>query len=128
MEKQTAVLCALRQPLYITYTIKIKQGMLMQFGKVIGNIVSTRKTPCGIGLPLLVVQLLNDELQPVDKAVACTDSINARIGDIVLTCGSSSARMTERTRNVCTDNAIIAVVETVSHGKTDVYRKDSNSE
>ncbi len=97
----------------------------MQFGKVIGNIISTRKTQCGVGLPLLVVQLLNEQLQPTGKTIACTDAMNARQGDIVLTCGSSSARMTERTHGVCTDNTIVAIVEMVSHGKTDVYRKDA---
>ncbi|MBN2007850.1 EutN/CcmL family microcompartment protein [candidate division KSB1 bacterium] len=100
----------------------------MQFGKVIGNIIASRKSPCGVGLPLLVVRLLDENLQPTAKTIACTDTVNARQGDIVLTCGSSSARMTERTKHVCTDNAIIAVIDTVSQNKTDFYRKDSNSE
>ena len=97
----------------------------MQFGKVIGNVISTCKTKCGVGLPLLVVQLLDERLQPVGKTIACSDAMNARQGDIVLTCGSSSARMTERTKNVCTDNAIVAIVEIISESKKDIYKKDS---
>ncbi len=97
----------------------------MQFGKVIGNVISTSKTKCGVGLPLLVIQLLDEKLRPHGKTIVCTDAMNARQGDIVLTCGSSSARMTEQTKSVCTDNTIVAIVEIVSKSKEDVYKKDT---
>ncbi len=95
----------------------------MQFGKVIGNVVSTRKTGKTISHRILVVRHLDENLKPLKKTYACIDTVNARIGDIVLTCSSSSARMTAVTRGVCTDNSIIGIVDIVSKSKKNVYRK-----
>ena len=93
----------------------------MQFGKVIGNVVSTHKTGKTEGLPLLVVRHLDENLNPKSKSYVCTDTINAKIGDVVLTCSSASARMTTKTKDVCTDNSIIAKVEIISSGRKDIY-------
>ena len=93
----------------------------MQLGRVIGNCVSTCKTECSRGIPLLIVRLLDETLKPTKKTIVCSDTVHARPGNIVLTCGSSSARMTSRTRNVCTDNAIVAIVEIISKGKLNIF-------
>lgn len=95
----------------------------MKFGKVIGNVVSTKKTGRIDGLRLLLVQELDHELKPLWSSAVCTDTVNANTGDIVLTCASSSARFTRITRDVCTDNSIIAIVDIVSMDKKDFYRK-----
>lgn len=95
----------------------------MQLGKVIGNVVSTVKTGKTEGLPLLVVRQLDEQLAPLSKTVACTDTIGARHGEVVLICSSSSARMTQRTRGVCTDNSVVAIVDAVASGKRDIYKK-----
>jgi ethanolamine utilization protein EutN len=95
----------------------------MQFGKVIGKVISTQKTPCHIGLTLLTVQLLDEILDERGKVITCTDTVQAGIGDIVLTCGSSSARMTKVTAHACTDNAVIAIVDVVTADRKDLYKK-----
>lgn len=95
----------------------------MQFGKVIGNIVATRKTGKTEGLRILIVQHLDEKLKPLPETYACIDTVNSKFGDIVLTCSSSSARMTSQTKGVCTDNSIIGVVDIVSSGKKDFYKK-----
>ncbi len=95
----------------------------MQFGQVIGNIVSTQKAGHIEGIRLLVVRRLDENLKKTSKVVACTDTVNAKAGDIVLLCSSSSARMTSTTKGVCTDHSIVAVVEMISSQKKDVYHR-----
>ena len=95
----------------------------MQFGKVVGNIVSTRKTGNIRGLRLVVIQHLDENLKPLPKTYACVDTVKAKFGDIVLTCSSSSARMTAITRGVCTDNTIVALVDLISSQNRDIYKK-----
>ena len=94
----------------------------MKFGKVIGQVVSTRKAGRVEGLRLLVVRTLDSDLKPTKKIDTCVDTVNAGMGDVVLTCSSSSARSTKLTKDVCTDNTIVAIVETVTVNRSDVYR------
>lgn len=95
----------------------------MKFGKIIGQVISPQKVDSLNGLKLLVVQYLDEKLKPVPKTAACVDSVNAHQGDIVLLVASSSARYTKITRNVCTDNTIIGIVDLISSSKMDLYKK-----
>lgn len=99
----------------------------MKLGRVIGKVVSTRKEGNLDGLKILVVQYLDDKLAATEKAAACIDSVNAGDGDIVLLVSSSSARFTSVTKNVCTDNTIVGIVDTISAGNKYLYKK-SNSD
>jgi microcompartment protein CcmK/EutM len=96
----------------------------MLFGKVIGQVIATRKTGNTEGHRLLVVRVLNSELADTPKTLVCVDTVNSRMEDVVLFCGSSSARQTALTKNVCTDSTIVGIVDTVSSGKTDRFRKE----
>jgi ethanolamine utilization protein EutN len=89
----------------------------MQFAKVIGNVVSTQKTGRVGGLPLMVVRFLDEGLKAAADTQAAVDTVGCRPGDTVLLCGSSSARMTSKTRDVCADLAIVGIVDTVTVGK-----------
>lgn len=95
----------------------------MKFGKVIGNVVSTKKTGRIDGLKLLLVNELDQELELIGRSAVCIDTVNANPGDIVLTCNSSSARCTSSTTNKCTDNTIVAIVDIISLNKMDLYKK-----
>lgn len=96
----------------------------MKFGKVIGQIISTRKAGNVEGLKLLVVHYLDEKLRETQKTAACIDTVKAKQGDIVLLCSSSSARMTKLTRHVCTDNTIVGIVDSISSNKKDWYKKE----
>ncbi len=93
----------------------------MLFATVIGNVVSTQKTGRLDGLHLAVVRFLDHALEATTKTAVAVDSVSAKPGDVVLVCGSSSARMATKTRQVCTDLTIVGVVDLVSLGKKDVY-------
>jgi microcompartment protein CcmK/EutM len=95
----------------------------MKLGKIIGNVVSTNKVDNVNALKLYVVEYLNEELIGLNKSAVCADTVNAGIGDIVLVCSSSSARMTMMTKDACIDNTIIAIVDLISSVQREVYNK-----
>ena len=95
----------------------------MQLAKIIGEIISTRKEGKVKGLKILVARYLNEEMREMQKTAACIDSVGAGVGEVVLLCSSSSARLTELTKGVCTDNTIIGIVDSVTSGKKSVFQK-----
>jgi microcompartment protein CcmK/EutM len=55
----------------------------MQLGRVIGDIVATRKDENLHGLKLLIVQPLTPERQPAGKPLIAADSVGAGVGEDV---------------------------------------------
>lgn len=96
----------------------------MFFGIVIGRVVADRKEGNLQARRLLVVRLLDDRLQATTKEMVCVDAVSAATGDMVLTCSSSSARLTGQTKGTCADNAIVAIVERVSSSGKDRYARE----
>ncbi len=99
----------------------------MQLGKVIGQVVATRKEGKVHGLKIQVVRYLDEAMNETSKTAACVDTVQAGPGDIVLLCSSSSARMTAVTHGVCTDNAIVGIVDTITSGGRPLYEKNKTS-
>jgi len=93
----------------------------MQLGKVIGNVVSVKKVENLSGLKLMIVDYLDEELKSKGKSTVCVDTVSAGKGDLVLLCSSSSARLTADTKNVCTDNTIVGIVDSVSADGKYIY-------
>ena len=84
----------------------------MLIGKVIGNVVSVAKVPELLSMKLYILRVYDYELKPTEKFEVATDSIGAGIGDYVLFCGGSAARMTELTKSgVPADITIIARID-----------------
>ena len=95
----------------------------MKLGKVIGQVVATHKEGNMTGLKLSVVRYLDERLQETQNTAVSIDTVKTNPGDIVLLCASSSARMTKVTRDVGTDSAIIAIVDSISTGKKNWYKR-----
>ncbi len=95
----------------------------MKLGKVIGNVVATKKVDNIRSLKILVVNYLNEAMEETKTTAACIDTVSAGEGDIVLLCSSSSARLTKMTKNACTDNTIVGIVDSVSSGSKYIYKK-----
>jgi len=92
----------------------------MLIGKVIGNIVSTAKVDELKSIKLYILQVYNYKLEPTEKYEVAVDSIGAGIGDYVLYCGGSAARLTELTKaGVPTDISIIARIDSFNELKND---------
>jgi ethanolamine utilization protein EutN len=86
----------------------------MKLGIVIGTVVATRKTANMKGQKILLVHVLTEEMDRTETTLACTDTVGAGEGNVVLLCGSSSARMTARTKGVATDMSIVGIVDSIT--------------
>jgi ethanolamine utilization protein EutN len=79
-------------------------------GKVISNIVSTRKQAALVGSKFLEVQLIeNNEM--TDKFLIAVDSVGAGIGEIVLITTGSGARLALHNRETPTDAVVVGIVD-----------------
>lgn len=79
-------------------------------GKVISNIVSTRKQPALVGSKFLEVRLIENG-QDTDKFVIAVDSVGAGIGEIVLITTGSSARLALHNKETPTDAVVVGIVD-----------------
>ena len=55
----------------------------MYFGRVVGSVWATIKSPQMVGQRMLVVQPLTPELKNTGKPLICTDSVGAGAGELV---------------------------------------------
>ena len=79
-------------------------------GKVVSNIVSTRKQPALVGSKFLEVRLIeNNEM--TDKFIIAVDSVGAGIGEIVLITTGSSARLALHNQETPTDAVVVGIVD-----------------
>lgn len=83
----------------------------MNLGKVTGTVWATKKDPKLVGLKLLIIQNLTLDGKLKDSYIVAVDSVGAGIGEVVLTCGGSSARQTEITQNKPIDAVVMAIVD-----------------
>jgi ethanolamine utilization protein EutN len=55
----------------------------MQLGRVVGDVIVTRKDEALTGLKLLVVQPLTPENEPAGRTVVAADAVGAGVGEVV---------------------------------------------
>lgn len=79
----------------------------MVVGKVIGSIVSTRKTSSLTGSKLMIVSLSDDE----KDTVVAIDNLGAGIGETVLVTLGDSARFACENKNTPVDAVIVGIVD-----------------
>jgi microcompartment protein CcmK/EutM len=84
----------------------------MIIGRVVGTLVSTRKEEEIVGLKLLLVREIDQNLKVVGKMVVAADAVGAGVGEVVLYAAGSSARQTKVTQNRPVDHTIMAIVDT----------------
>jgi len=96
----------------------------MLIAKVIGTTVSTIKDETLTGRKLLILRQADETGAPFGKPYVAVDTLDAGIGDLVLTAHGSSGRMTEITKNRPVDAVIMAVIDHLEVGGNVVYRKE----
>lgn len=84
----------------------------MLVGKVVGNIVATRKNEKLIGNKFLVIEPVSN-MEKNEKFVAI-DNVGAGIGEIVLVALGSAARVGCDTCDAPVDAAIVGIVDDAS--------------
>jgi ethanolamine utilization protein EutN len=91
----------------------------MFLAKVEGSVVATKKDPALSGRTLLVLrpQLVDDKdqtkLRPGSNTVVAVDSVGAGLGEMVLLCQGSSARLIPGLKDCPVDAVVIGIVDTV---------------
>jgi len=89
----------------------------MQFARVIGTLVTTRKADGLEGVKFLIVQLLDKHRQPVgDPVVAADGTAQAGPGELVFVIASREAALALPEAFVPVDHAIVGIVDEVDVG------------
>jgi microcompartment protein CcmK/EutM len=95
----------------------------MLIAKVIGSAVSTIKDENITGYKLLLCRQTDETGESIGKPYVAIDTVNAGVGDLVLTAHGSSARQTEITKNRPVDAVIMAVIDSLQVEGKDTFRK-----
>jgi microcompartment protein CcmK/EutM len=95
----------------------------MLIASVIGTTVSTVKDEKLVGRKLLIVRQTDETGSPVGKPFVAVDTVDAGIGDLVLTCAGSSARQTAITKDSPVDAVVMAVIDSLEVEGKVVFRK-----
>jgi len=86
----------------------------MKFGKIIGRVVSTQKVESFEGLKLILVQPLNEKLDPAGDVLVAVDTLQSDIGQIVyFETSKEASRVIEREMNPC-DAAVMGIVDNIN--------------
>ena len=95
----------------------------MLIARVVGSTVSTIKDEKLIGRKLLVLRQTDERGTPAGKPYVAIDTLDAGIGDLVLTCSGSSARQTNITKDTPVDAVVMAVIDSLEVDGKVVFRK-----
>ncbi|HEY3343576.1 MAG TPA: EutN/CcmL family microcompartment protein [Anaerolineaceae bacterium] len=85
----------------------------MLIARVIGTTVATIKDEKLLGRKLLIVRQTDERGAPSGKPFVAIDSVDAGVGDLVLTAAGSSARQTTITKDTPVDAVIMAVIDSL---------------
>jgi microcompartment protein CcmK/EutM len=95
----------------------------MLIAKVIGTTVSTIKDEKLTSMKLLILRQTDERGEPFGKPYVAVDTVDAGIGDLVLTCAGSSARQTAATKDTPVDAVIMSIIDSLQVDGEVVFRK-----
>jgi microcompartment protein CcmK/EutM len=95
----------------------------MLIARVVGTTVSTIKDEKLTGRKLLIVRQTDERGNFVGKPFVAVDTVDAGIGDLVLTAAGSSARQTAITKDTPVDAVIMSVIDSLEVDGEVVFRK-----
>lgn len=98
----------------------------MQFARVIGNVVCTRKDDKLVGTKLLIVQPVSLSGEPKGNQLIAVDAVGAGEGELVLIVVGSSARQTKCTEGNPVDTTIMAIVDFIEKDGKIVFKKSAD--
>jgi microcompartment protein CcmK/EutM len=100
----------------------------MFVAKVTGSVVATQKVAAMTGHKLLLVEPYRidessrDRLVSTGRTFVVVDSLGAGLGEMVLICQGSSARLTPETEKLPVDAVVIGLVDTIDVEGKVVFR------
>jgi carbon dioxide concentrating mechanism protein CcmL len=95
----------------------------MQIARVRGTVTSTQKDASLTGVKFLILQLLDEEGQPLPRYEVAADSVGAGIDEWVLVSLGSAARQFPGGDRRPLDAAVVAIIDTVSVENGLLYSK-----
>jgi microcompartment protein CcmK/EutM len=95
----------------------------MIIAKIIGTTVSTVKNEKLQGSKLLICREANEKGEAIGIPYVAVDTVNAGVGELVLTAHGSSGRQTHMTKDAPVDAVIMAVIDSLQVDGAEVYRK-----
>ena len=99
----------------------------MFLARVEGSVVATKKDPSMNGRKLLLVrpQLVDEKdptkFRPGSNTIVAVDSVGAGLGELVMFCQGSSARLAPNLKDAPVDAVIIGIVDTVDVLGQEIY-------
>jgi microcompartment protein CcmK/EutM len=98
----------------------------MFLARVTGSVVATQKVASMTGQKLLTVEPYRvgekgRDLVPTGRTFVAVDTMGAGLGEMVLICQGSSARLTPETEKLPIDAVVIGLVDTVDLGGQVVF-------
>ncbi len=104
----------------------------MFLARVTGSVVATQKVASMTGHKLLTVEPYRiDEagkgrLVPTGRTFVVVDALGAGLGELVLICQGSSARLTPETEKLPIDAVIIGLVDAIDLGGKTIFRSQDD--
>lgn len=95
----------------------------MLIARVVGTAISTMKDEKLEGRKLLVVLQTDETGKTLGKPFVAVDTVDAGVGDLVLTAAGSSARQTTITKDRPVDAVIMAVIDSLEVEGKVTFRK-----
>lgn len=87
----------------------------MQLARVIGNVVSTVKNKSLRNRKIMILQNLNENLEPIGTPLVALDAVGCGIGELVFWCRGREASFPFKRDPTPTDCTIVGIVDSDSH-------------
>ncbi|HHP7245804.1 MAG TPA: EutN/CcmL family microcompartment protein [Elainellaceae cyanobacterium] len=95
----------------------------MQIARVCGTVVSTQKESSLTGVKFLLVQLLDEDGNPLPEYEVAADNVGAGVDEWVLISRGSAARQTPGGETRPLDALVVGIIDTVSVSQGFMYSK-----
>ncbi len=95
----------------------------MQIAKVRGTVVSTQKEPSLTGVKFLLLQLMDEDGNPLPEYEVAADNVGAGVDEWVLVSRGSAARQSPRGESRPLDALVVGIIDTISVERGFLYSK-----
>lgn len=95
----------------------------MQIARVRGTVVSTQKEPSLTGVKFLLVQLMDEDGNPLPEYEVAADNVGAGVDEWVLVSRGSAARQTPGGETRPLDALVVGIIDTISVERAFLYSK-----
>jgi carbon dioxide concentrating mechanism protein CcmL len=95
----------------------------MQIARVRGTVVSTQKDQSLMGVKFLLVQLIDEDGQPLPQYEVAADCVGAGVNEWVLVSRGSAARQLPGSEKRPLDALVVGIIDTVSLDNRQLYSK-----